>query len=226
MKTRACLRVAVAAAATLGLFACAHGGGGATGAADKARPSTVSPPVARPAGSGSERADQQRALTVFYYKGSSKVALPGGRVVGGEKMVVRRTVSPGQSQIEEYVVTSSGRSKKGYEEYRVIMKVTGNSFVMKEAGGAFTGKGTLVGEPWKWTSWRSESVLPNKMIVESKDALVEGKLLVHKTMKSPDGTVRVLMTETLVPIAESEFHRAKAEITKSGNVGAKSPARP
>jgi len=148
---------------------------------------------------------------VTYYKGISSVSLPNGQVVGKSTMLVRRTLNPSASEIEEYVIEMSPQKKDDQQEFKVIMNVEGNSFKMKDSNGSFSGTGTLEGEPWKWTSWSSKSVLANKMIVESKDSLEGNKLVVTKTVKTPDGKVTVTMHETYSPITKDVFEKERKQ---------------
>ena len=47
---------------------------------------------------------------------------------------------------------------------------------MTETFNAFTGSGTLTGEPWRWTAWTSTSQVANAaIVVESADGLGEGR---------------------------------------------------
>ena len=66
----------------------------------------------------------------------------------------------------------------------VVMTVDGSAFTMRETSGAFTGTGSLVGEPWQWTSWSSVSQSPNTSItVESHDELTAARMKATKQIK-------------------------------------------
>jgi len=63
--------------------------------------------------------------------------------------------------------------------------VDGDQFTMVEAGGAFTGSGFLVGDPWRWTSWSSTSEIPHTGItVTSEDELTPTLKLKRKNVET------------------------------------------
>jgi len=99
-----------------------------------------------------------------------------GRSVGMGKTartLARRRIDPAAGQIFEDVSHDEGGAH-GAKSFHVVMVVDGDHFTMTETGGAFTGSGTLVGEPWRWTSWSSTSEIPHTGItVESDDELTE-----------------------------------------------------
>jgi len=213
--TRLFHTIGLVAAFAFVLAACAHESNGTTHAA--------SPVAATPAAPRTTAAPAGPTKTVAYYRGTSKVSLPNGQVVGEGAMLVRRTLDPSLSQIEEYVLGVATHGKRGTRQYRVIMKVNGNTFTMKDAAETFSGSGTLEGEPWKWTAWTSTSMLPNKMVIESKDQLVAGKLMVHKTVKAPDGSVRVTIEENYSPITKETFEQARTQALHPTDAEAAAP---
>jgi hypothetical protein len=84
------------------------------------------------------------------------------------RTIARRTVDPAAKQITEDVSHDDGGAH-GAKSFHVVMAVEGDRFTMTEASNAFHGAGTLVGEPWRWTSWSSTSEIPNTGITVSSD---------------------------------------------------------
>jgi hypothetical protein len=84
------------------------------------------------------------------------------------RTIARRTVDPAARQITEDVSHDDGGAQ-GAKSFHVVMAVDGDRFTMTEASGALHGAGTLVGEPWRWTSWRSTSEIPHTGITVTSD---------------------------------------------------------
>jgi len=127
------------------------------------------------------------------------------------RTVVRRTVDPAAQQIVEDV-SHDDASSHGVKQFQVVMTVTGDHFTMKEAGGAFTGDGTLMGEPWRWTSWTSRSQIPNTGIeVESADELTEAGLQATKQIRQ-GGKVVGTTAEQLKTFDCADWDKATAEL--------------
>jgi hypothetical protein len=126
------------------LAACSHG----------ASPPT--PPVAPPP-----------AKTTTCYAGTS---LGMGQTA---RTIARRTVDPAAKQIIEDV-SHDDAGGHGVKSFHVVMAVDDDHFTITEAGNAFHGAGTLVGDPWRWTSWTSTSEFPaTGLTVDSDDELTE-----------------------------------------------------
>jgi len=86
------------------------------------------------------------------------------------RTIARRIVDPAARQITEDV-SHDDAGAHGAKSFHVVMDVDGDHFTMKETGGAFTGTGTLSGEPWQWTAWSSVSQIAGGIEVESDDEL-------------------------------------------------------
>lgn len=99
------------------------------------------------------------------------------------RTLARRTVDPVARQIVEDVRHDDGGAH-GANSFHVVMTVDGDHFTMTEASNAFHGSGTLVGDPWRWTSWFSTSEIPNTGIsVDSDDELTETGMTATKQIK-------------------------------------------
>jgi hypothetical protein len=84
------------------------------------------------------------------------------------RTIARRTVDPSANQIIEDVSHEDG-GVPGAKSFHVVMVVEDDHFIMTEAGNAFHGTGTLVGDPWRWTSWTSTLELANSGITMDSD---------------------------------------------------------
>lgn len=127
------------------------------------------------------------------------------------RTIVRRTVDPTARQIVEDVSHGEARAHS-VKTFHVVIDVSGDRFTMKEAGGAFTGTGTLTGEPWRWTSWTSISQLPGAGIeVESNDELTDTGIQAIKQIRR-DGKVVGTTTEQLKAFDCASWDQALARI--------------
>lgn len=128
------------------------------------------------------------------------------------RTIARRTVDPAARQIVEDV-SHSEPGADGTKSFHVVMDVDGDHFTMKETGGAFTGTGTLVGEPWQWTSWTSISKISEAGVeVESRDELTSTGIQATKQVRK-DGKVVTTAVEQLAAFDCAEWDAAMAELT-------------
>ena len=158
------------------------------------------------------RGPSRVATTTQYYEGTSTATLPTGRSVPNGVIIARRTVDPEAGTIVEQVVSNDGRRPAA--EIVIEMQVHGGSFAMRTAAGSPLGEGTLDGEAWRWTVWRSTSRLPGGIRVESVDTLLTGALVAHKTIFGSDGALLLTTTEHLSPIDAARFAQRRAEILR------------
>jgi hypothetical protein len=127
------------------------------------------------------------------------------------RTIVRRTVDPTARQIVEDV-SHGEASSHSVKTFHVVMDVSGDRFTMQDTGGAFTGTGTLTGEPWRWTSWTSISRLPGAGIeVESDDELTDTGVKAVKQIRK-DGKVVGTTTEQLKTFDCASWDQALAKL--------------
>jgi hypothetical protein len=125
------------------------------------------------------------------------------------RTILRRTVDPKARQIVEDVSHGDAGSHR-VTQLHVVMDVAADRFTMKETGGAFTGTGTLTGEPWRWTSWSSTSQLAGAGIeVESDGELTETGIKIADQIRK-DGNVVGTTAEQLKPFDCAEWDQAMA----------------
>lgn len=139
------------------------------------------------------------------YQGVSSGA--GQRV----QTVSRRTVDRANRQIVEDVARGDAGDVKAFH---VVSKVDGNAFTMAEAGGAFTGSGTLTGPAWQWTSWVSRSAQQlggASLEVESHDELTATGRIAHKEIRR-DGAVVATAIDELTTFDCAGWDAARAAL--------------
>jgi hypothetical protein len=125
------------------------------------------------------------------------------------RTIMRRTVDPTARQIVEDVSHGDAGSHR-VTQFHVVMDVAVDRFTMKETGGAFTGTGTLTGEPWQWTSWISTSQLAGAGIeVESDGEITETGIKIADQIRK-DGKVVGTTAEQLAPFDCAEWDKATA----------------
>jgi hypothetical protein len=127
------------------------------------------------------------------------------------RTVMRRTVDPPARQIVEDVSHGDSGSHR-VTQFHVVMDVAGDQFTMKEAGGAFTGTGTLAGEPWRWTSWTSTSQLAGATIEVESDGELTGAGIHIANQIRKDGKVVGTTAEQLKPFDCAEWDKATATL--------------
>ena len=107
------------------------------------------------------------AAETLCYRGMSHFSAPDGTSLGAGGVMARRTVDPAASRIVEEVIEYDAPNEEPPAERRLEATVDGDRFAFDLDG--WHGSGTLVGEPWAWTSWGSETVLEGGMRVVSED---------------------------------------------------------
>ncbi len=124
------------------------------------------------------------------------------------RTIARRIVDPAAGQIVEDV---SHQEAHGARSFHVVMKVDGDQLALTESGGAFTGTGTLAGEPWRWTSWSTTTKLANGIEVASDDELTARGMKASKEIRK-DGKVVGATVEELATFDCAEWDKAKADL--------------
>ena len=127
------------------------------------------------------------------------------------RTIARRTVDPAAKTITEDV-SHDNAGAHGARSFHVVMTIDGDHFTMTETNNAFTGTGTLVGEPWQWTSWTSTSQIPSTTItVESHDELTATGLKTTKHIKQA-GKLMATTTDELKPFDCAQWADAAASL--------------
>lgn len=134
-----------------------------------------------------------------YYLAESKVFAPDGRPVGNLVSLVKRESYPDKSRIVETVLTLSSNPREMNREHVAIWTVDGQAFTLAEQGGAFTGRGELVGRPWEWTEWTTTTKTPGGTI-QARTRLTSRGLSASKEFLGPDGVPRLRYVEDLASI--------------------------
>lgn len=148
--------------------------------------------------------------SVHYYVGARSVTISNGREVAGARVFLRRTLDPAMGTIEENVVDVNTEDSS-WTEYTIVMTVSGNTFTIRESSGGFDGEGTLEGEAWRWTTWRSLSRASGGNTIESVDRLEVKGLRTEKIVTASDGRFVVKVTAALSEVSEGEFEQEKRE---------------
>lgn len=152
---------------------------------------------------------------VEYYAGRQDVSLPTGRTIRSSSILISRRFEPGRNTIEEEAYDINTEDST-WAHYVVVLTVSGNTFRLRETTGQFDGEGTLQGEPWKWTSWKSTSRASRGNMIESTDRVEGDTLTAVKLVKTSDGQLVVKVAETLLRITQDEFERRKKELIVPG----------
>jgi hypothetical protein len=126
------------------------------------------------------------------------------------RTIARRTVDPAAKQITEDV-SHDDAGAHGAKSFHVVMDVDGDHFTLKETGGAFTGTGTLTGEPWQWTAWSSVSQVAGGVEVESDDELTPTGIKATKQIRQ-SGKVLATTEDALKTFDCAQWEDVKATL--------------
>jgi hypothetical protein len=152
------------------------------------------------------------AAETLCYRGMSHFSAPDGTSLGNGGVMARRTVDPAASRIVEEVVEYDSPNEEPPAERVLEATVEGDRFTFDFEGGR--GSGTLTGEPWAWTAWRSETTLADGMRVVSQDEASGRDIAFRQQVFDPAGApvvavegmlnrIRCEEWETLRPLALS-----------------------
>src|SRR5215467_13878847 len=140
-----------------------------------------------------------------YYLGEVKMNSPLGQPYGSSISLAKRTLKPAENKIVELVLSLD--SKQPAREYTTVFNVTGSKFTVKNEEGTFAGEGELLGKAWEWESWKySVNMLgERKGTLKAEDAFIGGRVMSKKSFYSPDGQLRVVLSEDLQPISKEMY---------------------
>ncbi len=159
--------------------------------------------IAAAAGGRPSVAAEPGGVETTYYLGESRMSTPDGKPVRTSLALVKRVVNKADSRIEEHVLLVGEKDSKAFV---TVQEVKDSRFTMTERSGAFTGTGELVGEPWKWTGWKSVTKLAGGAgTVTSEDELTPRGLTAKKAFTGADGKVVVRIEEALAPIGRKTY---------------------
>jgi len=148
--------------------------------------------------------------TACYY-GELMVARAGETETNQGALLVKLTMDPSASRMVEETW-----SFPLYERYVVTRTIRGASFTLRQDDGAFVGNGTLEGQPWIWSGWKSTTTSADKATrVESATHFQDGDLVTHERVLDANGGLRVSVDQSLVeiPLDECDHMFAKARTT-------------
>ena len=159
-----------------------------------------------------DSAQEGPADSVEYYYGDSFATLPGAPE--GQETVstylVRRSLFPGQSRITEELIPTGGG-----EHYLVTMEVDAEAATLELEfqDGSYTGTGTLIGPPWAWTGWQTQSTSTvDGSTVTSTDVLGETALIVDKVVRDPAGNPVLLLHEEFEVMSQSAWQEIHDQV--------------
>ena len=177
--------------------------------APEAAPAPAEPP---PAAAAADPAVGPPLERVRCFAGVQRVSLSAGGEQPGAATVVRRTLDPAAGRIVEDVLRVDPLPHVPPRVYTVVYEVDGDRVELAESGGAYAGSGTLRGESWRWTGWRSEYALTSGIRVESESEVdAAGRLVTRQQVYGPDGRQVMTIEQTAEPLALDECDRRLRE---------------
>lgn len=214
----ACLGVMAALLVTALSLGCATGGGDPRPATTAAPPPPVSdavPTIEKPLPATPPSPASATGPVTCYYGPVTQTPNDGEPRVTAD-LLIRRTLEPEASRIvEDSVRFDHGRNANGDRRprtYRSLYTVQDNGFELSEESGAYSGIGTLEGEPWRWTAWDFAYTLESGIRVTGRyevrpaEAGADGQagsllLVGEKTAYGPDGSAALRLHENLAQIS-------------------------
>lgn len=146
------------------------------------------------------------------YWGESRMVLPNGRRISKYQTLVRRVLVPKKMRIGESVAALMPNRPQGVHVVGIVVK-DDNTFRFKLNHGGAEGTGKLVGEPWRWHSWKSTTKISGGSEVETSANLKDGVLRAEKRVLSATGELQFTITDRLPEIGldecENRFKRIK-----------------
>jgi hypothetical protein len=136
------------------------------------------------------------------------------RRLGAIETLVERTVDRNRSTITHTVVNFDPRPDVAHQVFRVVFRIDGDRFQVREKGGAFSGRGRLFGPRWEWNEWESESRLAQGGRVVSRGTLGDEGLAVEKRFFDENGSAKMTFRQELQPIDSATCESRLEEATR------------
>jgi len=159
----------------------------------------------------------EQGQIVKCYWGESRMVLPNGRRISKYQTLVRRVLVPKKMRIGESVAALIPNRPQGVHVVGIVVN-DDNTFRFKEKHSGAEGEGTLVGEPWRWHSWRSTTKIGGSAEVETSASLKDGVLRAEKRVLSAAGELQFTLKDRLPEIdldeCENRFRRIKRRAQK------------
>src|SRR5262245_34143592 len=140
-----------------------------------------------------------------YYLGEVKMSSASGQPYGSSISLAKRTLKPAENKIVELVLSLD--SKQPAREYTTVFNVTGSKFTVKDEEGTFAGEGELLGKAWEWEGWKYivDMLGERKGTLKAEDTFIGGRVMSNTLYYSPDGQLRVILSEDLQPISKEMY---------------------
>jgi hypothetical protein len=142
---------------------------------------------------------------VAYFLGEVKMSSPTGQPYGSSVSLIKRTMTPAENKIVELVLSIDAKNPPA--EYTTVFGVKDGKFTIKDEEKTMAGEGEFTGKPWNWTGWKYEVNMlgARKGMLKGDDTLSDTGLMVKKSFYTPDGQLRVNITEDLKPISKEMY---------------------
>lgn len=154
-------------------------------------------------------------ITTSHWLGEIKITSPSGRKHGTAFSLMKRTLDPAVKVIvEEVLHVSAGEAKPYLTIYKVENDQKG--FTVRDADGAFSGKGTLTGKPWQWTSWKTAGTMKDGTgSFRSNHHFAKGQIIVRKEFLDAKGKAKVIFSEELRHISPELYDLLHAKLSRA-----------
>ena len=154
---------------------------------------------------------------VQFFEGTSAMMTPDGESMGkAGRLWLRRGLFPVEGQVIEDLISEDVQGQLAV--YRVNIVVDGQDFSgsMEDASGTLDISGTLDGEDWNWTGWRSTGTYVEGQLVgysiRSVAALSDSALNQDKRVYDADDVLLLKITEALSVVDVETWQTAMEEI--------------
>lgn len=154
------------------------------------------------------------------YVGTTDMFSPDDKKVKTQSARIKRTLDPVANFIEENVDVSDdptfpvGKTESfdvGMTVTSAVPPATVATFTMVERNAAFTGTGTLTGEPWQWMAWHSTSTMRSVGNTDANPAAPMGAITVESndTLNGDtlNATKSIAMNGTVVMTTKESYQR-------------------
>jgi hypothetical protein len=154
--------------------------------------------------SGVVQADPLTDPYSIYLLGEVKTTAADGKWKSSIVSLIKRTALPLESRIE--ILSLELQKNKPVAEKITLMNVTGNTYVVTDKAGSYSGIGAWFGEPWRWTRWTySVHFAEGRGGLEGEDHLDERTLKMRKRYYDGEGTTTNFVSADFSLITESAY---------------------
>lgn len=153
------------------------------------------------------------AASTLCWETEEEITLSAGGEQPGARRVVRMRFEPATGRVVVDTLRFDPEPRVPPRLSTTTWTVAeGGGFTLRDAASRVGGSGTLLGEPWSWSGWTSDSRLDSGIRIRERATIgADGALTLEREVFGPDGQAVMTLAEEGRPLAPAECEARMAE---------------